>query len=58
MRYVFDVPFPHTERWSMLDPYGFETFDPYADETAATEAALYGGGCGPGPWEPWPPIDP
>lgn len=36
----------------MLDP--FETFDPYADESAATQAALYGGGCGP-EWEedPW-----
>jgi len=40
----------------MLDPFGFETFDPYADETAATEAALYGSGCGPTwppPQDPW-----
>jgi hypothetical protein len=32
----------------MLDPFGgatFETFDPYADEIAATEAALYCPGC-------------
>ncbi len=38
----------------MLDP--FETFDPYADESATTQAALYGSGCGPEwpdplPWE-------
>ncbi|HEX2202178.1 MAG TPA: hypothetical protein VHG91_02715 [Longimicrobium sp.] len=35
----------------MLDSYGqapgIETFDPYADVTEPTAAALYGGGCGP-----------
>jgi hypothetical protein len=32
----------------MLDPFGgqsFETFDPYADEAAATESALYAPDC-------------
>lgn len=33
---------------------GFETFDPFADTTATTTAALYGGGCGPDwPTDPW-----
>lgn len=34
----------------MLDPFGgplLETFDPFADETASTEAALYAPGCEP-----------
>lgn len=39
----------------MLDP--FETFDPFANDTAATPAALYGGGCGPDWPDPdWPPV--
>ena len=40
----------------MLDPFGgqgFETFDPYADEVAATDAALYAPGCDGWPGDPW-----
>lgn len=43
----------------MADPFGFETFDPFAESTAATTAALYGGGCGPDWPDPdWPIIFP
>lgn len=44
----------------MLDPFGgqaFETFDLYADDVAATEAALYAPGCPGWPGDP-PPIWP